>query len=288
MILVAERSKRVRKLVGNDVWFERGSPSMVDDTRNAVLAHWSLSSRVTRSVCTLVQELQSAGYRTVVCSACEASEELKWDVEVVDVEQLVVIRKPNVGYDFGSWSIALGVISSLAASDRMLIVNDSMAGPFISLRPLLQEFEATSADVWALTDSAQFGYHLQSYFLGFRGGVLADLPLRAFWSNIRHESEKLRIIFRNEIGLSRLLFEEGYVLMPAFAHESLVAPGHNPVIAGWKSLLHRGFPFVKREILRTPSVAPEGGSAPSEIRRLLDVDVMDWVRDEPEVGRIQP
>ena len=30
---------------------------------------------------------------------------------------------------------------------------------------------------FALTDNSQFGHHLQSFFLGFRNGVLAEPPL---------------------------------------------------------------------------------------------------------------
>ena len=47
--------------------------------------------------------------------------------------------------------------------------------------------------------------------------------------------------------------------MPSPRHSgptSVVAPGENPVIKGWWKLLERGFPFVKREIVRDPSVAP--------------------------------
>lgn len=227
---------------------------------------------------TLVHELQTFGYQVVVVSACESSGPLHF-ADSVDLAELTVIRKPNVGYDFGSWSVALAALPAVASADRTLLVNDSMAGPFISLRPLLEEFDATTIDVWGLTDTYQFGHHLQSYFLGFADGILAERPLREFWANIRHEADKGQIIMRSEIGLSRLLEEEGYLRSPAFSHESLVVAGQNPVIIGWRTLLARGFPFLKREILRDPSVAPGGQSAPSVLKAMLDVDVYDWVED---------
>ena len=251
-----------------------------------MVAHWSARARVTKSLTALVRELQSFGYRVVVSSACEAQAELEWDADL-EVDQLVVIRKPNIGYDFGSWSVALTLAPEIAEAERVIIANDSMVGPFTSLQPLLQQLDDTRADVWGLTDSTQFGSHLQSYFLAFCGGVLADKPLRRFWSSIRDETEKQQIIVRNEIGLSRLLREEGYVQVPAFSHERFVRPGQNPVIVGWESLLEEGFPFLKREILRDAAVAPAGQTAPAVVKRLLGIDVNDWV-DDMQPRKAQP
>jgi lipopolysaccharide biosynthesis protein len=284
MLQMKPRVKRVRALVGDRARIERGSPSMVPSSRVAVIAHWSASARVTKSVCALVHELQSFGYRVVVSSACEACDDLAWDPATVRVDELVVIRKPNVGYDFGSWSVALSIIPAIAKAERVIIANDSMSGPFVPLRGLLEQFDSTSADVWGLTDSDQFAPHLQSYFLGFRDGVLADRPLAKFWARIGDEPEKLQIIFRNEIGLSRLLRDEGYLQVPAFAHESVVGAGQNPVIVGWRRLLEHGFPFLKREILRDPTVAPAGATAPTVVRRLLGIDISDWVDDAAAQG----
>lgn len=270
--------RSVNHQVSGRWWFERRSASLDGAARVAVLAQWSRAASMTRSVSTLVQELQAHGYRVVVASACEDSASLEW-ADGVDLSDLTVLRKPNLGYDFGSWGVALTALPTVGKADRVLLLNDSMAGPFISLRPLLEAFDATNADVWGLTDTYQFGHHLQSYVLGFADGVLADRPLRDFWANIRHETSKDQIILRNEIGLSRLLEEEGYLPLPAFSHESLVVAGENPVIVAWRELLTRGFPFLKREILRNPSVAPGGRSAPLVLKRMFDVDVDEWVEE---------
>lgn len=268
----------VRDLVRGHVRVEHGSPDDVTGPRVALLAHWARRHQVTRSVNTLVRELQTNGYQVVVASGCESPHGLHWGPEV-DGDALVVLRKPNVGYDFGSWSIALEMVPAAVTAERVLVLNDSMAGPFSSLAPLLADFDASPADVWALTDTQQFGSHLQSYCLGFRGGVLADRPLERFWSRIRHETDKDRIILDNELGLSRLLRAEGYVLQPAFPHEKVVPTGQNPVIKGWRRLLDLGFPFVKREILRDPSVAPAGRSVRPLLHRRFGIDVADWVED---------
>jgi lipopolysaccharide biosynthesis protein len=269
----------VRELLRGRCRFELGDPAQIDGPRVAVLAHWSARPVVTRSVRTLVHELQAYGYQVVVSSACEAVEPLVWGDEVA-LDGLVVIRRPNVGYDFGSWSMALDLVPGTIPTERTILVNDSMAGPFTTLRPLLESLDATPADVWGLTDTQQFGSHLQSYFVAYCDGVLAERPLARFWADVRHEPDKDSVIIRNELGLSRLLQVEGFVHLPEFSHERIVPAGQNPVIRGWKRLLELGFPFVKREILRDPTVAPGGRSVPAVLRRQLGVEVAEWVDEE--------
>jgi lipopolysaccharide biosynthesis protein len=200
---------------------------------------------------------------------------------MVAPDGLTVLRKPNIGYDFGSWSIALDMIPQIVSAERVLLVNDSMVGPFTSLDPILAMFDTTRADVWALTDTKQFGHHLQSYFLGFRHGVLADRPLQAFWASIRQHADKMRIILDYEVGLGRLLRAEGYSTDAAFSNELVVRAGQNPVILGWKRLLELGFPFVKRELLHRPHVAPAGATVPLLVKEMFGVDVAEWTNDQP-------
>jgi lipopolysaccharide biosynthesis protein len=268
----------VRELLQGRCEVELGDPGGLTGPKVAVVAHWSRKPVVSRSVNVLLQELQAAGYQAVVSSTSSVTQPLAFGPQV-DTSELVVIRRPNVGYDFGSWSIALELVPGATSAQRTLLLNDSMAGPFSSLAPLLADFEASPVDVWGLTDTQQFGSHLQSYLLGFREGVLAERPIAAFWADIAHHDDKDAVIHQNEIGFSRLLQREGFVHAPAFPHERVVAAGQNPVIKGWKRLLDLGFPFLKREILRTPEVAPGGQHAPDALRRRFGVEVADWVDD---------
>jgi lipopolysaccharide biosynthesis protein len=131
--------------------------------------------------------------------------------------------------------------------------------------------------VYGLTDTTQFGYHVQSYFLGFTNGVLQERPLRRFWMGIRQENSKQETIQRNEIGFSRLLRREGYASEAAFSYRQVGNPGENPTIVGWEKLLELGFPFVKREIVRTPRVAPNGDLVAGVVRAKFGAEIEEWL-----------
>jgi hypothetical protein len=245
-----------------------------DAEKAAVIASWSRSARANRSLDTLLLDLVREGYHCVLVSASPSRRPLDFD-ERLD-GRITVLRKPNVGYDFGSWSVGLDWEPRLRTLKNTVLVNDSLVGPFESLTPLLRQYEDSGADVYAMTDNSQFGRHLQSYFLGFRGGVLADSPLVRFWRGIRHEDDKQRIILQNEIGLSRTLRREGYSAEVAFPYQRVVNAWENPTIKGWERLLDLGFPFVKREIVRRPELAPNGQRIPVVLRRRYGVDVEEW------------
>ena len=245
--------------------------------RVAVLAHWSKVARINRSVAAITAALVDARYHVVVVSTSEDPAPLTWPAPAPPPDAVTVVRRPNVGYDFGSWATALDRYPLIVDADRVLFVNDSMVGPFSSMNHLLASFHACQADVWAATDTSQFAYHLQSYMLGFPGRSLREPSLRRFWHDVRVEPTKDDVIWRGEIGLSQLLRQERFASDVAIPYRHVVPDGSNPAIIGWRKLLDRGFPFVKRELVLNPRVAPDGGEVQGELRRRFGVDVHEWL-----------
>jgi lipopolysaccharide biosynthesis protein len=241
--------------------------------RVAILAHWAPDCRIDRSVIELTKALAESGYEVVVVSTVEGTDPLGWPEAT---PPLTTIRRPNVGYDFGSWATALDRYASIAPADKVLFVNNSLLGPFASIDHLIEHFEASSADVWGMTDSTQFGHHLQSYCLGFRGGALGEGSLARFWREIRVHRSREAVIEHGELGLGRLLRRERFVTDVAIPHWKVVAEGQNPVILGWRRLLDQGFPLVKRQLLKEPHVAPDAVLIPAELRRRFGVAVDEW------------
>jgi lipopolysaccharide biosynthesis protein len=230
---------------------------------------------VGRSLLELLTRLNEGGYRCVVSSACESPEPLRWPGALP--EGTVVLRRPNLGYDFGSWAVALDRFPEVAGLDRVILTNDSMAGPFAPLAPLLADFEAAGTDVWSLTDSYQLGHHMQSFFVGFRGGVLAEPALRTFFRRVRVEPTKMDVVERYEVGLTVACLRGGYTMSTRFRAQDLGVGGENPTLAGWHRLIEAGFPFVKRTMINDPSTAPGAEYVEPVLRRKFGVELAEWL-----------
>ena len=268
MVLDAQKSEV--RIEGPDQLASGAAP-----TRVAVIAHWAPDGRVSRSVSELIRSLVDHEFDVVIASSAEGAGSLQWPGE--QPTRVTVLRRPNVGYDFGSWATALDRFPAVAASDQVMLLNDSLAGPFQSIDNLLCHFDESGADVWGMTDTSQFGHHLQSYCLGFKRGCLAEGPLAAFWRDIRIEKSRDDVIWRYEIGLSRLLHRERFSVDAAIRYRRVVRDGENPTIIGWRRLFDVGFPFVKRQLLSQPEVAPDGSMVRDEVRRQFGVNVDEWL-----------
>lgn len=243
--------------------------------RVAIVASYGAQPAVSRSLVRLVEEFEANGYFVVLVRASESIHRPVWP-ESSTISPLVVV-KPNVGYDFGSWATALALFPQIASAERVILVNDSLIGPFASLSSMIADFEHSASDVWGATDTLEYIPHLQSYLLGFTGGVLAHRSLRSFWRHVRVIDDKDAIVVRYEIGLSRLLSREGFLSRPWFGHDRIVPEGGNPTTIGGSRLIEAGFPFVKRILIDNPEVFPDAAVATRLVRERYDEDVADWV-----------
>lgn len=254
---------------------ESGPRQLPPTDRVAFVASWAPDARVSKSLGTLVSEFERLGYRTVVIRASDDTAPLEWPEDTT--RPTVILRKPNAGYDFGSWAVGLARYPAAQRRPYVILANDSLVGPFAPIDAVIADFEAATTDVWAATSTHQFIDHLQSYFLGFRNGVLAHPALRQFFERLPEIHDKNAIIQRYELGLSRRLLAEGYTMTAAFESERVTSPTENPTISGWRNLLRAGFPFVKRELLRNPDVIPDGREVRAFVEREYDTDLEGWV-----------
>jgi hypothetical protein len=268
--LVLDAQRALVRLEGMDYLADVLRPERV-----ALIAHWAPGATVSRSVAELVRALAAHKYAIALVSTAGGSGPLQWPES--RPEGVTILRRPNIGYDFGSWATALARYPAVAAADEVLLLNDSLAGPFGPIDELLDAFHRTAADAWGLTDSSMHAYHLQSYCLGFKCQVLQEAPLATFWRGIHAETSRDDVIERYEIGLGRLLRRELFASEAAYRYENVSGEGTNSTIHGWRRLLDLGFPFVKRELLCRPDVVGNGRMVPAELRRRFGVEVAEWV-----------
>ena len=234
------------------------SNANLESPKIALLAQWSRSSQLSHSTVALISGLLANQYEVVMVSACE--EEAKLDLPHEITSKITIIRKPNYGYDFGSWSIAFHLFPQLFSRDELLILNDSNAGPFGPIDGVLAKLSDSQFDVTGITDSLQIRYHLQSYMVHFKNGALAVDALRNFWLNVREQEEKMAIVQAYELGLSSVTQSSGLFTGAIYPWNLITDYWENPSVSGAKRLLEIGLPFVKREVIRD--------SSPSELKAL--------------------
>ncbi|AWK90282.1 rhamnan synthesis F family protein [Azospirillum thermophilum] len=130
----------------------------------------------------------------------------------------LIIRRDNVGYDFGAYKEGVAAIPDLGALDMLLLANDSVYGPLYHLAGVLDRMDPAVADVWGASDSWEFSFHLQSYFLLFHRKALASPAFAAFWTGLRYVQSKTWVVRKYEVGLTRALRRGGLRCRAAFPY----------------------------------------------------------------------
>ena len=258
--------------------------------RVAIFVHYDGSGRVHGFVVHHLKALRLAGFEIVFVSNAPA-------LHVEDVQKLRgdcarILRRKNVGYDFGAYKDGLLTLGDLSRLDEVALVNDSIYGPLFDLRPLLSRCTDRAA-IWGVTDSWEIQYHLQSYFLLFKKEALLSPAFRKFWNDVLYVPSKNWIIEQYEVGFTQKMLRSGLSCAALFPYQQAVATvveaaqsdalsGGNPtapllqymawaieaVAKGvplnpthylWEFLLEAGCPFLKRNLLvensqRVPSL----------------------------------
>jgi Rhamnan synthesis protein F len=277
-------------------------------TKIAVVCHYDRAGRIREDLRHYLAELARCGFAIVFVS--NAARLQPAEMEFLQKQCAGVIMRRNAGFDFSAWRDALVAYDLPRPDTAMLVlVNDSVYGPIRSLWPVLGAIDFSAADLWALTDSWQLRYHLQSYFLIAGPRVLASATWKDFWGTVRPLAFKRWVIRRFEVGLSQAMLRAGFRLAAVWPYETLLAdaaaaprgeaekiadpllaagPRHarqireaiadgmplNPTSDLWRPLIRRGYPFLKRELLR---------ENPTRVG-----DLWDWRAVLAEVSEIDP
>lgn len=264
--------------------------------RACVFSHFDQNNQVAPYVFNYLNELRNAGLNIIMVSTSSK-------LRPVDVEELkkycsACILRENKGYDFGSYKIGIEFLENQGVTpSSILIANDSVFGPFFSIKELLDKHFNEEGMV-GLTDSYDHGYHLQSYFIHFGGNLVTSSIFKEFWSSVGtkdQNNEKTNIIMNYEVGGTKFFRDRGEKIKAIFPFEEIAAHSllklkqkltsmrepHSPVtLSGsdlnlnlnathkyWDLLIERGFPFIKRELLTRNPIGADIEGWPHRIIR---------------------
>jgi len=266
----------------------RGLQDLSAARRVAVFNHYDRQGVVHDFVAHYIRQLTEAGFTIIFVSNSPGLSQAT--VERLLPSCALILRRANVGYDFGALKDGIAQIPTLERVDSLLLANDSVYGPFHALGDIVARMDQ-SADVWGITDNWAHRFHLQSFFLLFGRTAVQSPAFARFWSAVRYVQSKEWIIEKYEIGLTGALVAGGLTCRALFPYRAAAAafltavegrnllqdeglhPGartflrkaHAAITSGaalnsthyfWDYLIERmGCPFLKRELLREN---PEG------------------------------
>jgi len=131
-----------------------------------------------------------------------------------------ILRRENIGYDFGGWSEALLTNDFYKKYDNFIFVNSSVIGPFL---PSISTLKWTDIFLNGLTGETRlFGAtintlrqpldksHLQSYIFCMNKETLEYLIQCKIFSLANHAKTMLEAIFNKEVMMSRKIIENDW------------------------------------------------------------------------------
>lgn len=282
-----------------------GDDPLRDSARVAVYVHFDKDGIVHDYVLHQLCELVSAGYRiTFVSNAPDFSEHSR--ARVLPLCRKVIWRF-NAGYDFGAYKDGIASIADIDAADSLILMNDSVYGPFWSLGDMLARVDRTATDFWGIADSFEYHHHIQTFFMLFFPAAINSRAFRDFWQDLPYIDHKRWVIRNAEVHLTRVLERAGlrcgtlapYRLVAEGMKRRLpdmdraaLAPGEqagylrfrhrvgtdrhvNPMQYFWSILIEEfRCPFIKRELIQSnPAQIPFTSRWPEVIGTHSDYNI---------------
>lgn len=154
-----------------------------------------------------------------------------------------LVYRANVGFDFGAWADAFRLFPSLWSADSVLLVNDSIFGPFGDFHAVIERAYALPADIVGMTESYQFTHHIQSYFTLLRAPALRNDGVRRTWQSMENLRTKDEVIMRHELEMRARYAAAGLACTVLFEVERSYP--RNATLARWAELAALGMPYIK-------------------------------------------
>lgn len=188
-----------------------------------------------------IERLRAEGYSVLVVCAAPSPEQAR---RFMTLDPDALLWKELRGFDFSGYSVGLDFLAQRFERVDVLVLNDSVLGPFHRLRPLL---DSSPWDLTGFMTAYSIEHHIVSsafYFKGFDYRLWQACKTVLF-RNISFNRQG-PVVLLQETRLASVLARSvrvGSILTPSAEHRNLHYLLGNP-----KGLLSAGFPFLKRSI----------------------------------------
>ena len=211
----------------------------------ALFVTHSATGRIKPHVAPYLEALAKAGIKPLLIVVTDR--EVDIPEALADVAAGVIVRA-NAGYDFAAWAHAIHLYPELFGAGTLYLANDSLIGPVDEqdFDTLLRRIRASDADMVGLTESQEYRWHVQTFFVALKPRLLSSWWLHTFFEQVRILGDKDAVIRTYEVRFAGAAEQSGHRVEILFPSESAA----NPTLYDWRGLIERGFPFVKALLVR--------------------------------------
>ncbi|QHD69090.1 glycosyltransferase [Sphingobium yanoikuyae] len=227
-----------RHVIAKEMALVRGSDA-------AILVTHAPAGRLKPHVLPYMEQLSRNGLSVLLVAVADRPLELL-DKEVTAASGIIV--RDNAGYDFGAWAHAFQLCPALFGAGLLIMTNDSVipTADVDIFGAMMTRVRECPADIVGLTASHEYGWHVQSYFLGFKPKALSSWGFQHFIRDIRRIDDKDEVIRTYEIPFASNMRAAGLTVQALYAGSFSA----NPTFFSWRELIEEGFPFIKLLMLR--------------------------------------
>ena len=178
---------------------------------------------------------------------------------------ITLFATENRGFDFGMWRRYLATLPEpdRGALERLVLVNDSVVYFRDVFPAFFERAEGKDADMVSLSSNADFGFHLQSFFLYMKPRAIAAFLEHIFSTD--DQGVYWDAVMNMEVGLSREMLRKHLVLEPLFRFDT-------PFDFSYEKLILMQAGFVKRKLLEKRYTFGQTLYFLRNNRRALDLD----------------
>lgn len=176
-----------------------------------------------------------------------------------------IFYRKNEGFDAGGFKDALCRLigwDKVLGYDELVLMNDSLFGPFKPMRDIFAEMDKKPLDFWGLAkhgacDNAEIGYikeHIQSYFFVIRSKMLHCSQFKKYWEEMPYYDTYLNIVKQYEIQFTYHFARLGYTydaLADTKKNDSINIKNNYSqyYMLSYEMIKKRNFPFLKKKPL---------------------------------------
>jgi O-antigen biosynthesis protein len=180
--------------------------------RIAIFAHYDKHSIIDNYVIFYLESLKKSVDKIIFVSDCILSAD---ELKKIDHVVFKTICEEHGEYDFGSYKrgfffLKENYLKELNELDELVFANDSCYS-IGNFEEVFKKMSTKECDFWGMTQNTeQFQPHIQSYFVSFRSRIVKSECFSLFLKKIQKEPNKHDIIKNYEVGLTKILCENGF------------------------------------------------------------------------------